>query len=75
MEVLVYNFELDTETTFMATFILFFSIMGVGFQASQIPSISLAKSSAKPVFAIIDEPSSLDVRKCTDRPLKQVGDG
>ena len=62
-------------TVFFAAFLLFYSVMGVGFQAANIPSVTKAQQSAIPVFAIIDEPSTLDVRKCKQRPLKKVENG
>jgi hypothetical protein len=38
------------------------AVMGVGIAASNVPSISKAKSSAQTIFAIIDDKSTLDVR-------------
>lgn len=40
-----------------------------------IPSVSAAQKAAIPIFSIIDEPSTLDIRECKDRQLKEVKDG
>ena len=44
-----------------ATFILFFSLMSIGMQTQNIPSISKAKQAAGIIFNVIDEPSTLDI--------------
>ena len=49
--------------------------MSLGAQASNVPSITRAKEAAKPVFSIIDEPSTLDVRKPEHRTLTTIDKG
>ena len=46
----------------MSINVLFSATMGVGLAMSNIPSIGRAKESAKIIFGIIDEKSTLDVR-------------
>ena len=54
---------------------LFFSYMSIGAQASNVPSIKKAKEAAVDVFSIIDEPSTLDIRKPEHRDIKVVKKG
>lgn len=49
--------------------------MSLGAQASNVPSIGKAKAAARPVFSIIDEESTLDIRKPGDRNIKEVEKG
>ena len=56
-------------------YMLFFSYMSLGAQASNVPSIGKAKASAIPVFSIIDEKSALDIRKPEGRDIKVVEKG
>ena len=56
---------LDQYLVLGTSFLLFTAFMGVGMQVTNIPSVQKAKESAREVFAIIDEPSTLDVRKKT----------
>ena len=49
--------------------------MSVGSQIANIPSIMRAKQAAIPVFSIIDEISTLDVRKTVKGDLKSVSEG
>ena len=49
--------------------------MGLGSQASNVPSITKAKQAAVPIFSIIDEPSDLDIRKPRHRKHTVVENG
>ena len=64
IEFLVYRWNIDSTDVFSGIYLLFFSLMSIGAQAANVPSIKKAKASAVPVFSIIDEPSELDIRKC-----------
>ena len=48
---------------YLSIFIIFMTCTGSGLALSNMPSISKAKSAASNIFAIIDEPSTLDVRE------------
>lgn len=63
VELLVATFEINAEDVFSSTYFLLFVFMSIGSQSANIPSISKAKAAARDVFAIIDEPSDLDIRK------------
>ena len=77
IEFLVYRLELDSTDVFSGVYLLFFTYMSIGAQAANIPSIKKAKASAVPVFSIIDEPSELDIRKCSaeGRTIQTVKQG
>ena len=75
MELLVVEWGLDSTDVFTGCYLLFFTYMSVGAQAANVPSISKAKASAIPVFSIIDEPSTLDVRKPEHRTTTVVDKG
>lgn len=66
---------LDQYLVLATSFLLFTAFMGVGMQVTNIPSIQKAKESAREVFAIIDEPSSLDVRATTQDTITDIGRG
>jgi len=63
---------IDGKAVFTACYFLFFSFMSLGAQASNVPSIKRAKEAAKPIFSIIDEVSTLDVRKSAPKSIKVV---
>ena len=69
IEFLVMYLEMDVVNVFTATYLLFFTYMTVGSHAANVPSIKRAKAAAIPVFSIIDETSTLDVRKPEHRKL------
>ena len=75
LELLVLHWGESTKDVFFATYMLFFSYMSLGAQASNVPSIGKAKASAIPVFSIIDEISTLDVRKPDANSIKTVEKG
>jgi len=75
IELLVLHWGEDRKDVFFATYMLFFSYMSLGAQASNVPSIGKAKAAARPVFSIIDEESTLDIRKPGDRNIKEVEKG
>jgi ATP-binding cassette subfamily B (MDR/TAP) protein 1 len=59
---MIVNHGLAQENTFTGIQVLFMSAMGAGLAVSHAPSASKAKESANKVFAIVDEPSLIDVR-------------
>ena len=75
MEILVYKMGIDSSDVFTATYLLFFAYMSIGGQAANVPSIKKAKTSAIPVFSIIDEVSELDIRKPEHRKITVVEKG
>ena len=72
LELLVVKWGIDSTDVFTAVYLLLNTYMSIGLQAANVPSIGKAKASAVPVFSIIDEPSTLDVRKPEGRELKVV---
>ena len=75
LEFLVYRWGINSEMVFTGVYLLFFTYMSVGAHAANVPSIKKAQASAIPVFSIIDEVSTLDVRKPAHRDIKHVEDG
>ena len=75
LELLVVEWGIDSTAVFTASYLLFYSIMSIGLQAANVPSVGKAKASAIPVFSIIDEPSTLDIRKPEGRNLKVIKSG
>ena len=77
IEFLVFRWNIDSTDVFSGIYLLFFSLMSIGAQAANVPSIKKAKASAIPVFSIIDEPSELDIRQCASngRTIKEVKRG
>ena len=67
--------EIEWYKVIGATFILFFSLMSIGMQAQNIPSISKAREAAKVVFNIIDEPSALDIDTRNEDTVDEVVSG
>ena len=59
---LIVNYELDPPSVFKSILIVFMAALGAGSALSRVPSAAQAKESAKKIFSIIDEPSTLDVR-------------
>ena len=58
-----------------ATGILFFSLMSIGGQTQNIPSIQKAKEAANEIFSVIDEPSTLDIDKRDEDTVDDVTQG
>ena len=75
IEFLVMYLEMDVVNVFTATYLLFFTYMTVGSHAANVPSIKRAKAAAIPVFSIIDETSTLDVRKPEHRKIESIKNG
>jgi len=75
IEFLVFRWGIDATDVFMGIYLMFFTMMSIGSQAANVPSIGKAKAAAIPVFSIIDEPSTLDIRKPQGRTLTTVGNG
>ena len=67
--------EIEWYKVIGATFILFFSLMSIGMQAQNIPSISKAREAAKVIFNIIDEPSALDIDTRNEDTVDEVVSG
>ena len=63
IKITVNYFGIEMLKVIVASFLLNFAFLNVGDQASNVPSVSKAKESAIPVFSIIDEESTLDIRK------------
>lgn len=57
------RFGYSPEQVYISIWVLFSASMGVGSSLSNVPSVSKAKASSSKIFAIVDEESSLDVRK------------
>lgn len=70
---MIIDHGLDPEQTYIAIQILFLSAVGAGMSISHAPSMGKARDSATTVFAIIDEPSQIDVRDTTG--IKKVEKG
>ena len=47
-------------------------MMSIGGQTANIPSITKAKAAAIPIFSIIDEKSTLDIREYTGKDKIKV---
>ena len=73
--ILVKEFEIDSTKVFEGTYLLFFAYMSLGGQTANIPSIRRSKQAAIPVFSVIDEPSTLDVRRPEGRNLTTIEKG
>ena len=67
IELLVYRFNYDARDAFTAMYLLFFAYMSIGGNIANIPSVKRAKAAAIPVFSIMDEVSTLDIRKPAHR--------
>ena len=72
---LVSKYDLNPKSVFQAIFIMFATSLGAGAAVSQVPSASQARESAERIFAIVDEPSTLDVRNKVESSLKTVKNG
>ena len=72
---LVSKYDLNPKSVFQAIFIMFATSLGAGAAVSQVPSASQARESAERIFAIVDEPSTLDVRNKLESSLKTVKNG
>lgn len=53
----------DTERLFTGVYVIFVGAIGSGVSISQLPSMSKAKSAARQVFGIIEEPSRIDPKQ------------
>ena len=65
--VVVQRYNLDSERVFTGCYVVFVGSIGSGVSISQMPSISKAKSAAKTVFEIIEEPSTIDPKQSGSR--------
>ena len=75
IELLVYKYGLESKKVFFSMYLLFFAYMSLGAHAANVPSVKRAKAATVPVFSIIDEPSTLDVRKDSKGVIKSVPEG
>ena len=66
---------IDLESVLIASMISLLAMMGVGSQVQNIPSMAKAKEAAVPIFSIIDEPSSLDIRDTRPDQIKKIKNG
>ena len=60
--IVIINFGYPPEDVYLSINVLMSATMGAGVSMANIPSISRAKASAKKIFTVIDEKSTLDVR-------------
>ena len=72
---LVREYENQSDDIYLAIWILFSTCMGAGIAMSNVPSVQKAKNSAKNIFNIIDESSSLDVREQHGKGIKNISEG
>ena len=70
----IFEYNDDTENTFIGVYILFVSALGSGISLSQAPSIGKAKHASKKIFGIIDEPSKIDSRESSGETLIKKGE-
>ena len=54
------NPDLNSEEVYTGCYVVFVGSIGCGVSISQLPSLSKAKSAAKMIFGIIEEPSEID---------------
>ena len=72
---LVRNGAGDSDKIYIAIWILISTSMGAGIALSNVPSVQKAKNSASNIFAIIDDPSTLDVRQQSNNKIKTIEAG
>ena len=65
----------DQYLVFGTAFMMFSLFHGMGGQLSQIPSIQKARAASHDVFCIIDEQSTLDVRKTGEDTIHTIPQG
>lgn len=63
--IVILKWHYNAESVYMSINILMSAIMGAGISMANIPSIGRAKSSARKIFSVIDEQSTLDVRNAS----------
>lgn len=61
--IMITRFEYDSESVYLCINVLMHAAFGIGMSMSNIPSVQRAKASAKTIFDVIDEKSTLDVRE------------
>jgi ATP-binding cassette subfamily B (MDR/TAP) protein 1 len=61
--IIIEKHNLSAVDNYLAVFVLFMSALGAGMNASNIPSISKARTAANQIFEVIDEKSKIDVRE------------
>lgn len=57
------NPDLEPKQMFTGCYVVFVGAIGTGVSLSQLPSLSRAKSAAKLIFGIIEEPSEIDPKQ------------
>ena len=73
--VVILNFGYPPEDVYMSINILMSATMGAGVSMANIPSIGRAKASAKKIFTVVDEKSTLDVRDSSKALNKEIMHG
>ena len=58
--IFVKRFNLDSQQVFIGCYVVFVGSIGSGIAFGQVPSISKAKSSAKAVFGMIEDESTIN---------------
>ena len=57
------RYDLDSQKVFAGCYVVFVGSIGTGVSLSQLPSLTKARSAARLVFGIIEEPSKIDPRQ------------
>ena len=57
------KYDLVSDDVFAGCYVVFVGAIGSGVSLSQLPSISVARESAKLIFGIIEEPSKIDPKQ------------
>jgi len=68
------DYNLSSKDVFLSIYIIFTSALGAGFAMSAVPSATEARESARTVFNMIDEKSTIDVRNSSGG-IKKVEKG
>ena len=61
--IMIIKYDRNPEDVYLCINVLMHAAMGVGMSLSNFPSVARARAAAKNIFDIIDEESTLDVRK------------
>mmetsp|Transcript_33222 Transcript_33222/g.23956 ORF Transcript_33222/g.23956 Transcript_33222/m.23956 type:complete len:126 (+) Transcript_33222:2886-3263(+) len=61
--IFVQFYQSNQESLFTGVYVIFVGAIGSGVSISQLPSMSKAKSAAKQVFGMIEEPSRIDPKQ------------
>jgi ATP-binding cassette, subfamily B (MDR/TAP), member 1 len=73
--VVILKWKYNPEMVYMSINILMSAVMGAGISMANIPSLGRAKASARKIFSVIDEKSTLDVRDAANSAIQKVERG